>query len=212
MCGWVSPFEGSGMSGCACGCLPSPTYVRSVKNLFYFWLVYAFVFETEHGANPIVQATSLFKFKVAKKRHRCCVVFWCGLSVAFTRSAQRNLIALILILTLHAIKMASISRSRCVLTWTAISKVNPGDLLTYQLTCSTRKQNSKTLFSVMNGVQTSSLEKIRFSLLGPPRPAIFLPSRPWLFAATRLIQPIRFNTLEDERPTSIRSAKNKKKI
>lgn len=37
MRGWVSRFEGSGMSGCACGCLPSPTYVRSVKKTFFIF-------------------------------------------------------------------------------------------------------------------------------------------------------------------------------
>ena len=36
------------------------------KKPFYFWLVNAFVFETV-GTNPIVHATKLFKFKVAKK-------------------------------------------------------------------------------------------------------------------------------------------------
>ena len=68
----------------------------------------------------------------------------------------------------------------------------------------------------MNGVQAPCLEKLRFSFLGPPRPAIFfLPIRSWSFAVTRLIQPIRFNTLEGERPTrrqGIRSAIKKNMV
>jgi hypothetical protein len=52
-----------------CGRVPAFPDIRTIneKKPFYFWLVNAFVFETVLGTNPIVQATKLFKFKVAKK-------------------------------------------------------------------------------------------------------------------------------------------------